>query len=172
LALPPATPVLEDVDTLIMSPALFAQHPIRVPADVEGHVPLAGETRPGDWIDWLEAAGQSHLVARPRRVFDHFFITRQVVEDGLGLGIGPPLLLEIDVASVPDHDAAAANPGSAHRRCRFGGPGCAEDGPAHRLGRMVGDGGTGPGLVSLTGTHPTQSFRTSGPRARTAWPPV
>jgi len=87
-ALPPATPVLEDVDTLIMSPALFAQHPIRVPADVEVHALLAGETRPGDWIDWLEAAGQSHLVARPRRVFDHFFITRQVVEDGLGLGIG------------------------------------------------------------------------------------
>ena len=104
-ALPPATPVLEDVDTLIMSPALFAQHPIRVPADVEGHVLLAGETRPGDWIDWLEAAGLSHLVARPRRVFDHFFITRQVVEDGLGLGIGPLLLREIDVASVPDHDA-------------------------------------------------------------------
>jgi hypothetical protein len=72
----------------------------------------------------------------------------------------------------PDHDAAAANPGSAHRLCRFGGPGCAEDGPAHLLRRMVGDGGTGPGLVSLTGTHPTQSFRTSGPRAITAWPPV
>jgi LysR family transcriptional regulator, glycine cleavage system transcriptional activator len=94
-----AIPVLEDVDTLIMSPALFARHPIRAPADVEGHVLLASETRPGDWIDWLEAAGLSHLVARPRRVFDHFFITRQVVEDGLGLGIGPLPLLEIDVAS-------------------------------------------------------------------------
>jgi hypothetical protein len=62
---------------------------------------LGSETRPGDWIDWLEAAGLSHLVARPRRVFDHFFITPQVVEDGLGLGlgIGPLLLPEIDVAS-------------------------------------------------------------------------
>jgi LysR family glycine cleavage system transcriptional activator len=91
--------VLEDVDTLIMSPALFAQHPIRTPADVEGHVLLASETRPGDWVDWLEAAGLSHLVARPRRMFDHFFITRQAVEDGLGLGIGPLPLMEMDVAS-------------------------------------------------------------------------
>jgi DNA-binding transcriptional LysR family regulator len=94
-----AIPVLEDVDTLIISPALFAKHPIRAPADVEGPALLASETRPGDWIDWLEAAGLSHLVARPRRVFDHFFITRQAVEDGLGLGIGPLPLLEIDVAS-------------------------------------------------------------------------
>jgi LysR family glycine cleavage system transcriptional activator len=94
-----AIPVLEDADTLIMSPALFAKHPVRVPADVEGHVLLASETRPGDWIDWLEAAGLSHLVARPRRLFDHFFVTRQAVEDGLGIGIGPLPLLEIDVAS-------------------------------------------------------------------------
>jgi LysR family glycine cleavage system transcriptional activator len=94
-----AIPVLEDVDTLIMSPALFAKHPIRTPADVEGHVLLASETRPGEWIDWLEAAGLSHLVARPRRVFDHFFVTRQAVEDGLGLGIGPLPLLAADVTS-------------------------------------------------------------------------
>jgi DNA-binding transcriptional LysR family regulator len=92
-------PVLEDVDTLIMSPALFARHPIRAPADVEGHVLLATETRPGEWIDWLEMAGLSHLAGRPRRVFDHFFVTRQAVEDGLGLGIGPLPLLEIDVTS-------------------------------------------------------------------------
>ncbi len=94
-----ATPVLEDCDTLIMSPGLFARHPIRTPEDVEGHVLLATETRPGDWIDWLEAAGLSHLSGRPRRVFDHFFVTRQAIEDGLGLGIGPFPLLQIDVAS-------------------------------------------------------------------------
>ena len=94
-----AIPVLEDVDTLIMSPALFARCPVRVPADVEGHVLLATETRPGDWIDWLEAAGLSHLAGRPRRVFDHFFITRQAVEDGLGIGIGSLPILEIDVES-------------------------------------------------------------------------
>jgi DNA-binding transcriptional LysR family regulator len=94
-----ATQVLEDVDTLIMSPALFAARPIQTPADVGGHRQLASETRPGDWIDWLETAGLPHLAGRPRQVFDHFFITRQAVEDGLGLGVGPLPMLNIDIAS-------------------------------------------------------------------------
>jgi LysR family glycine cleavage system transcriptional activator len=92
-------PVLDDVDTLIMSPVLFARHPILKPADVEGHVLLASETRGGDWADWLEAAGLQHLAGHPRQMFDHFFVTRQAVEDGLGIGIGPLPMLEIDIAS-------------------------------------------------------------------------
>ncbi|MBY6265694.1 LysR family transcriptional regulator [Azospirillum sp. 412522] len=91
-------PVLDDVDTLIMSPALFAQRPILKPADVEGHTLLASETRAGDWADWLEAAGLQELAGLPRRIFDHFFVTRQAVEDGLGIGVGPLPMLEIDVA--------------------------------------------------------------------------
>jgi DNA-binding transcriptional LysR family regulator len=93
-------PILEDVDTLIMSPeALFARKPIYKPADVEGHLLLSSETRPGDWLDWLQVAGLSHLSSHPRQVFDHFFVTRQAVEDGLGLGIGPLPMLAIDIAS-------------------------------------------------------------------------
>lgn len=92
-------PVLDDVDTLIMSPALFAQRPILKPADIEGHTLLASETRAGDWANWLEAAGLEHLAGQPRQTFDHFFVTRQAVEDGLGIGIGPLPMLEIDVAS-------------------------------------------------------------------------
>jgi DNA-binding transcriptional LysR family regulator len=94
-----AVPILEDVDTLIMSPALFSRRPIRKPADVEGHVLLGSETRPGDWTVWLHTAGLSHLASNPRQMFDHFFVTRQAVEDGLGLGIGPLPMLEFDVAS-------------------------------------------------------------------------
>lgn len=94
-----ATPVLPDVDTLIMSPSLFERRPIRTPVDVDGHVFLASETRPGDWTDWLDAAGLPQLVDRPRQVFDHFFVTRQAVEDGLGLGVGPLPMLDFDIAS-------------------------------------------------------------------------
>lgn len=94
-----AVPVLEDVDTLIASPALLDRRPIRTPSDIEGHVLLASETRAGDWTDWLDAAGLPHLAARPRQTFDHFFITRQAVEDGLGIGIGPLPMLEIDIAA-------------------------------------------------------------------------
>ncbi|TWA69308.1 DNA-binding transcriptional LysR family regulator [Azospirillum baldaniorum] len=92
-------PVLDDVDTLIMSPALFAQRPILKPADIEGHTLLASETRAGDWANWLEAAGLEHPAGHPRQIFDHFFVTRQAVEDGLGIGIGPLPMLAIDVAN-------------------------------------------------------------------------
>jgi len=92
-------PVLDDVDTLIMSPTLYAERPIREPADIKGHRLLASETRPGDWANWLDAAGLRHLAGLPRQIFDHFFVTRQAVEDGLGIGIGPLPMLEIDVAA-------------------------------------------------------------------------
>ena len=94
-----AIPVLENVDTLIMSPALFERRPINKPADIEGHALFASETRAGEWTDWLEAAGLSHLAGHPRQVFDHFFVTRQAVEDGLGIGIGPLPMLQIDIAA-------------------------------------------------------------------------
>lgn len=94
-----AVPVLDDVDTLIASPALLKRRPIRGAADVEGHVLLASETRAGDWSDWLNAAGLPHLLSRPRKIFDHFFVTKQAIEDGLGIGIGPLPMLSIDIAA-------------------------------------------------------------------------
>ena len=90
---------MTDVDTLIMSPALFERRPILEPADIEGHHLLATETRPGDWSDWLEKAGLGRLAGQPRTVFDHFFVTRQAIEDGLGIGIGPLPMLDIDIAA-------------------------------------------------------------------------
>ncbi|HZY54286.1 MAG TPA: LysR substrate-binding domain-containing protein, partial [Reyranella sp.] len=94
-----ATYMLDDVETLIMSPALFARLPIRVPADVAGHVLLSSETRPGDWIDWLEKAGLPHLAGQRRQIFDHFSVTLHAIVDGLGIGIGPLPLLAGDVAA-------------------------------------------------------------------------
>lgn len=91
--------LLDDVDTLIMSPALFAHRPILKPADIEGHTLLASETRTGDWENWLVAAGLQHLTGLPRQTFDHFFVARQAVEDGLGIGVGPLPMLDIDIAS-------------------------------------------------------------------------
>jgi LysR family transcriptional regulator, glycine cleavage system transcriptional activator len=81
--------ILSDADTLVMSPALFERRPIRTPADIEGHVLLSTETRPGDWIDWLERAGVPRLLGQRRQIFDHFHVTLPAIIDGLGLGIGP-----------------------------------------------------------------------------------
>jgi LysR family glycine cleavage system transcriptional activator len=93
------TYILDDVDTLIMSPALFAQQPIHTPADIAGHVLLSSETRPGDWIDWLEKAGLPHVAQQRRQIFDHFHVTLQAIVDGLGIGIGPLPLLGGDLAA-------------------------------------------------------------------------
>ena len=68
--------------------------------DIASHVLLSTETRPGDWTDWLDRAGLSHLVGQRRRVFDHFFVTRQATLDGLGLGVGPLPVLTSDVATA------------------------------------------------------------------------
>src|ERR1700722_6779362 len=92
-----ATYVLDDIDTLIMSPALFARHPIHEPADIAGLVLLAPETRPGDWIDWLESAGLSHMTGQRRQLFDHFYVTLHAIVDGLGVGFGLFPLLDADL---------------------------------------------------------------------------
>jgi LysR family transcriptional regulator, glycine cleavage system transcriptional activator len=94
-----ASHILDEVDTLIMSPTLFAQHPIRKPADVANHLLLASETRPGDWTDWLDVAGLSHLVGHRRQVFDHFFVTFQAIVDSIGIGVGPLPMLSAEVAA-------------------------------------------------------------------------
>ncbi|MBE7211221.1 MAG: LysR family transcriptional regulator [Gluconacetobacter diazotrophicus] len=94
-----AVPFLDEADTLIVSPALHARTPLRRPADVAEHVLLSSETRPGDWADWLARAGVRPRADQPRRVFDHFFVTRQAVVDGLGVGIGPLPTLQADLAA-------------------------------------------------------------------------
>lgn len=90
---------LDEMDTLIVSPALYERTPLRQPPDIAKHVLLGSETRPGDWADWLERAGLLVGAEQRRRLFDHFFVTRQAVIDGLGIGIGPLPVLQTDLAA-------------------------------------------------------------------------
>jgi LysR family transcriptional regulator, glycine cleavage system transcriptional activator len=92
-----AVAFLDEVDTLIVSPELFERQPIRELKDIAAHVLLSTETRPGDWTEWLEQAGLQPAAGQRRRVFDHFFVTRQAAADGLGLAIGPLPELRIDI---------------------------------------------------------------------------
>lgn len=94
-----AVPFLTETDTLVASPALLRDRPLETLRDLEGHVLLGTETRPGDWADWLAAAGVTLPGGIRRRVFDHFFVTLQAVEDGAGLGIGPFPVLDRMVAA-------------------------------------------------------------------------
>ncbi|AWI88933.1 LysR family transcriptional regulator [Methylobacterium sp. DM1] len=94
-----AVPFLTEADTLVASPALLRNRPLATPGDLESHVLLGTETRPGDWSDWLAAAGVALPGGVRRRVFDHFFVTLQALEDGTGLGIGPFPILDRMVAA-------------------------------------------------------------------------
>ncbi|KAB7785644.1 LysR substrate-binding domain-containing protein [Methylorubrum populi] len=94
-----AVPFLTEADTLVASSALLRDRPLTTLDDLEGHVLLGTETRPGDWSDWLAAAGAALPGGVRRRVFDHFFVTLQALEDGAGLGIGPFPVLDRMVAA-------------------------------------------------------------------------
>jgi len=88
---------LDETDMLVMSPTLFDRRPVRSLEDLLHHTLLASETRPGDWVDWLDKAGLSHMAGQRRRTFDHYFVTLQAIVDGLGVGIGPLPVLDADV---------------------------------------------------------------------------
>ncbi len=92
-----AVSFLDEQDTLVASPSLIARQPLRELGDLAGHVLLSSETRPGDWTDWLDAAGLSQRAGR-RRMFDHFFVTLQAIKDGLGVGVGPFPVLAADLS--------------------------------------------------------------------------
>ncbi|GAA0260319.1 Glycine cleavage system transcriptional activator [Methylorubrum aminovorans] len=94
-----AVPFLTEADTLVASPALLRNRPLATLGDLESHVLLGTETRPGDWSDWLAAAGVALPGGVRRRVFDHYFVTLQALEDGTGLGIGPFPILDRMVAA-------------------------------------------------------------------------
>ena len=93
-----ATPFLGETDTLVASPALLSNTPLRTRGDIASHTLLATETRPSDWTDWALAAGLPFPLGQ-RRVFDHYFVTLQAITDGLGIGIGPFPVLDGEVAA-------------------------------------------------------------------------
>jgi DNA-binding transcriptional LysR family regulator len=82
-------PLFAEQATVIASAAYLKQHRIRKPADLAQAVWLSTESRPGDWENWLAAAGHAQLRPAQTLRFDHFFVTLQAVVDGMGLGIGP-----------------------------------------------------------------------------------
>lgn len=90
-------PLYTESNTVIVSPQLWQQKPLKSVKDLAKTIWLAAETRPGDWESWLQMAGQPDL--RPVQVlrFDHFFVCQQAVMDGLGYAVGPLPTLGNDI---------------------------------------------------------------------------
>jgi DNA-binding transcriptional LysR family regulator len=89
---------LDETNTVIASPMLLAGQPLRELADLSTHAILTSETRPGDWEDWLAAAGYGGPPPAKQHRYDHFFVVLQAAMDGFGLAIGPLPVLAQDVA--------------------------------------------------------------------------
>ena len=89
-------PLYTEHHTVIASPAYLAGHALRRPKDLASAIWLSSETRPGEWEEWLQAAGHADLRPVQNLRFDHFFVTLQAVVDGLGLAIGPMPTLVTD----------------------------------------------------------------------------
>jgi LysR family transcriptional regulator, glycine cleavage system transcriptional activator len=90
-------PLFSEQSTVVASPAYLKRRRLRKPADLVHAIWLSTESRPGDWENWLAAAGCADLRPSQTLRFDHFFVTLQAVVDGMGVGIGPFPTLESDL---------------------------------------------------------------------------
>jgi LysR family glycine cleavage system transcriptional activator len=90
---------LDEVNTLVASPALLKRIPLHDLKDLPKHTILTTESRPGDWQDWLVAAGYVGLPPAWEEHYDHYFVVLLATLDGLGLSIGPMPVLARDVQS-------------------------------------------------------------------------
>lgn len=88
---------LDEWLTVVAAPGLLARASLNALHELSAHVLLDTETRPGDWQQWLNAAGSTEHGTSRRQRFDHFYVTYTALIDGLGLGIGPMPTLEHDV---------------------------------------------------------------------------
>lgn len=88
---------LDEVNTLVASPALLKRLPLRRLDDLSKHTILSTESRPGDWEDWLLAAGYSGPAPARQERYDHYFVVLLATLDGFGLSIGPMPVLAHDV---------------------------------------------------------------------------
>lgn len=84
--------------TVISSPALVAELPIKQPADIMRHSLITAATRPGQWEAWFELANVNHQIMEGGHRFDHLFVAMHAVRDGLGSIIAPENLFGVSFA--------------------------------------------------------------------------
>jgi DNA-binding transcriptional LysR family regulator len=84
--------------TVISSPSLLAQLPVKQPADVMRHRLITAATRPGQWETWLDFVNVDHQMMEGGHRFDHLFVAMHAVRDGLGSIIAPENLFGVSFA--------------------------------------------------------------------------
>ena len=77
----------------ICSPALLARSPIGSVDDLGRHVLLHTLKLPRIWSEWFAAAEHPPVEPAATLTFDHFYLSIQAALDGLGVAMGPGVLV-------------------------------------------------------------------------------
>ena len=92
-------PFLTERRLPVCSPALLDRLPLADLADLRSQTFIHASTLPRAWPDWLAAAGVADLEPAAALSFDHFYLTLQAALDGLGVALGPSVLVADDLAA-------------------------------------------------------------------------
>jgi LysR family glycine cleavage system transcriptional activator len=84
--------LLEDFGTPVCAPQLLKEKPLQKPADLLKHTILISDTHAGSWEDWLSAAGLP--MPKKKQRFEHYHVLIQAALEGLGVTLGPAVLVE------------------------------------------------------------------------------
>lgn len=92
-------PFIEEEVGPVLSAALQEKLRLRAPADLARAALLHTETRLYAWSDWFAAAGQAPVRPAGEQTFEHFYFMLQAAASGLGVAIGPKVLVDDDLAA-------------------------------------------------------------------------
>jgi LysR family glycine cleavage system transcriptional activator len=77
----------------VCAPSMTGRAKIRTPADLARYPRLVAGLRPVDWAEWLQVAKVPDLVSQTLVQFDHTYLALEAAMDGLGVAMGPMLLI-------------------------------------------------------------------------------
>lgn len=77
----------------VCSPALLERLPIAAVEDLGRHTLLHTAKLPRIWFEWFAIAGSPYVEPAFTLTFDHFYLSIQAALDGLGVAMGPSVLV-------------------------------------------------------------------------------
>lgn len=81
----------------VCSPSLLAGRALARAHELAAHTALHTQSRPGLWDDWLAESGTGPVRFADAQVFDHLYLALQAAVAGLGVAIGPRLVVADDL---------------------------------------------------------------------------
>lgn len=89
--------LLNDFGTPVCAPQVLKEKPLETPADLLKHTILVSDTHAGHWEDWLSATGLP--MPKKKLRFEHYHVLIQAAIEGLGVTLGPAVLVEEELRS-------------------------------------------------------------------------